>query len=248
MKIKKAIVLILISILTLVLASVNVSALVDPTGDLFHAIGDGTYEIYNDAKDDIDITDISYTTSDTQITVILTVDGSIQDGQLFGYFVYVGLEGTASGFDFFGSFTNGIGYVFDSTLTEHLVTKDTNTLTFVFDVDNPSSVDNVWAWAYELAAVGSEESWVDWAPDIYFPAYALFYGTDGDADAGEGDGDADAGDGDGEGDGDGDGDGDVDGDGGTGDGDTTQPQTPGFEILVLFVAIALLVILTRRKK
>ena len=235
-------VIILGAILALVTASFNVSAETDSTGDLFHAIGDGTYEIYNDAKDDIDITDISYTASDTQLTVTLTVDGTIQDEQLFGYFVYVVLEGT-TGYNYWGSYTNGIGYVFDTTLSEHLVTKDSNTLTFTFDIDDAASVANVWAWAYELAAIGSEELWADWAPDSYFPAYALFYGEDDteEEDTGEEDtGEEDTGEE------------ETNGEETTGEDDTGDEEggggTPGFELLVLIAAIAVALIILRKRK
>lgn len=235
------------AVVFLIGASVTASAVTDSTGDLFHALENGGYEVYNNQKDDIDITDISYTTSETQVTVTLTVKGEIQNTSLFGYFVYIASEGI-DGFDYFASYTNGIGYVFDTTPTDHLVTKDSNTLTFVFDLEDPSSIVNAWAWAYESASYESEESWLDWAPDTYFPAYDDFYGSsnDGEDPSEEGNGETtDEGDGTTTGEED-----------GTNGEDTTEggeensgsEKTPGFEILTLVASVAIALILLRKRK
>lgn len=228
------------AVVFLIGASVTASAVTDSTGDLFHALENGGYEIYNNQKDDIDITDVSYTASETQVTVTLTVKGEIQDTSLFGYFVYIASEGI-DGFDYFASYTNGIGYVFDTTPTDHLVTKESNTLTFVFDLEDPSSIVNAWAWAYESASYESQESWLDWAPDTYFPAYAEFYGSsdDGEDDTDDGDGEDETTD-----------EGQEDGTDGetSGEDNGSDSDTPGFEILTLIAAIGVALIVLRKRK
>lgn len=224
------------AVVCLIWTSVNVCATSDATGDLFHTTDGLSWEKYT-GNDNIDITDVSYTTSDTQLTVTLTIAGTIQDDYTYGYWVYVANTGT-EGYDYFGSYTNGIGYVFDTTPTEHQVTKDTHTLTFVFDLDNPANVERVYAWAYQDGGYDNpDEIWVDWAPDTYFPAYDTFYGSDNntttdDDTAGDDTGDNTTG-----------------GDDSAGNNESSAGNgTPGFEMIAILAAITVALLLFKRRK
>jgi len=244
--------------LTLMGASITVSAETDSTGDLFHRKVDATditgwsFEEYTGDKPNIDITDLSYTTTDTQLTITMTVAGVIEDKQGLAYYAYILRDTVGAGN--IAYYTNSFYYVWGDT--QESATSDmtsragTDTITFTIDYADPGSITGVWGFTYEVAdiqASTSGEYWGDWAPNTYFPAYDQFYGGDSE-DEGTGE---DEGEEEGEDTGD-EGTGEEDqGDDGTGDTEDNEGDnggTPGFELLAIIAALAIALIILRRRK
>lgn len=249
---------------TLIGASMTAMAITDSTGDLYHYIEDETdptgwsYEAYTGDKPNIDITDISYTTTDTQLTITMTVAGEIEDKQGLVYYAYVVRDTVGAGN--LAYYTNSLYYVWGDTAES--ATSDmesragSDAITFTIDYADPAGITGVWGFTYEAAdfLLGtSGEYWGDWAPDTYFPAYAAFYETDDATDDDTTDDDAtddDTTDDDAT-------DEDTTDDDATDDstGDTTEEEdstgdsgTPGFELLTVVAAIGVALILLRKKK
>lgn len=237
--------IILISIFMLVFTSVSVSAVNDPSGDVYHQIVSGSgfrYELSGE-RDNVDITDISYTTSGSDVTLSLTVEGSITDSENYHYWGYLKknddsyyqmwyYEGSgliSAGGDFGGYFD--MEPTFD-------ISNGGKTLSYTFTDIEPEVVYEPWGYAAEYVDYsGGEggEAWIDYAPGSYAPWY-----SPGDDDDDTGDDDDTAGDDDTTGD-------DDDDDDGGGNNGSPQPGTPGFETVALLAALAVAFLLLRRK-
>ena len=194
----------------------------DPTGDVWHwAYTDGVYGWeYNIAgKPHIDITEVSYTISGTQVTLTLKIAGTITNSELVSYRAYLHtsdsdyrvtwINNEGSGF---GTDTgNGSQIDFDP---EIMVSE--NTISATFDVVGTFSTDvELVGSAFEYTSVGDTnvEWWADWAPETSSP----YWEED---------------------------DGDGDGDGTT----PPKPKTPGFETIAFIGAIAVALIILRKRK
>jgi len=220
---KRSIFVIGLSVLVLSSLTVSAEAETDPTGDVAHwDISDGYwgwhYNIAN--KPNVDITEISYSVGEDQLTITIKVAGTIQNSELNMYMAYVNTsdatywmmwsEGQGSGMAM--STVEG-SYEMDF---EPDITASGNTITCIFnavgtDYTNPE----LWCYAVEYVAVGdtAQEWWGDWAPGTYSP----FYGEEENG-----------------------------GNGGSG----TPPSsgTPGFETLAVIAALGVVFIILRRKK
>ena len=244
--------------LTLIGACITASAETDATNDLFHRKQDESditgwaFEEYTGEKPNIDITDISYTTTDTQLMITMTVVGTIEDKEGLAYYTYIVRDTVGAGN--FAFYTNGYYYVwgdtFESAESEFVSHAGTNTITFTMNYSDPAGIVGVWGYTYEVTdpTAGTEgEYWGDWAPDSYFPAYDLFYGGEdtGEEDTGEEDtGEEDTGEED-------TGEEETNGEETTGEDDNGEEGgggTPGFELLVLIAAIAVALIILRKRR
>ena len=218
------------AVFLIILSSTNVKALIDDTDDIFYSLGDGEYEDYEYSKEDIDIVNLTYSIND-KVAVILKINGTLRKEIGYGYFVYISLNGSDD-YDYYASYTKSGVKIFDDNLTNNHSFVSSNSLAFYFEIDDPENVSEVWAWTYQSKTSESQEKWVDWAPDIYFPAYSEFYDEDID------DKDNTGGDGDGDGD-------SVDGEENKKDSDS---NTPGFEIFALISAISIAIIILKKRK
>lgn len=230
MKISTKIILLFCVVIFLVFAGSSASAITEGTGDVFHykKIGDSwSWESYSGDKPDIDLTSVDYSVSGSNITVTLTVSGSIQTSEKFYYYIYL----TNDQGKYFAFYINGFpswvgseGYSGEGGLiTEYTVSG--NTFTATFNPTNPSSSFDVYGCAWELTSntdMETAEWWADYAPTVYAPWYTA------DGDDGNGDNPPAASDGEGD-------DGDADG-------------TPGFEMIILIAAISVALMIWRRKK
>lgn len=231
MRVWKRSILLFVGIAVLLLSTLTVSAESDSTGDIWHytySEDNWTWEAHTGSRPNIDITDISYTITDSEATLIMTVDGSIVDSDKIVYYMVMSAdEGSYMAWyaNEEGAYMAYGGTSYAAGALEDPVTGSTFTATF--DIDDPDATYAVYGYTIELKETGDEsgESWQDYAPNLYAPWYT--------------------GDGDGNGDGDGDtGDGDTDGNGDEGGG----IKVPGFEIIAVISALAIALIILRRRK
>ena len=220
------------------------SALTDDTGDVYHwKLTDNTWawEQYAGQKDNIDITSVDYSIDESQVTLTMTVAGTIENSQ--NIFYYMILVGESGNYQAYYTNENGIWTGTDGFSGEGGLLTDPvigNTFTATFTINNPSASYDVYGYALEysnLSDASTSEWWADYAPMEHAPWYA------GDDDTGDDDtGDDDAGDDD-------TGDDDT-GDNGTSGGDEggDDKGTPGFELLTIVAALAVAFIILKRRK
>jgi len=215
-------------------AGITCSATSDSTGDVWHYKQSGTewtWEKFTGEKPNIDITDISYTTSGEQTIVTLTVAGSIVDSQNVIYYIYLVSDSASS----YAYYSNGV----ESVLNADPISYETNTgskagsnsWSVTFNITASGNSYSIYGYSLEYTDISQTtnvEHWGDWAPDTYFPAYDLYYGG-GTGDAGdEGTGGNET--------------------GGDTTGDETSGGTPGFELIFAIFAIAIALIFIKRKR
>ena len=214
----------------LILSSISVTAVTesDPTGDVFHATwanGVWGYVSVTSGKTNIDITSISAEVSDGKLTLSLTVAGSIETSNNYGYvvtyntsdawywMVYGGYNEEQTGFSW-GMPLEGFGFNFSMG---NVTIEGTNTLTTTLDLIGESEKIEFWAMATEYTGDPNTnpyaEHWVDVAGDM------ADYVTDDDNLP------------------------PSNGTNGNGTG-----GTPGFEVLTLIAAVAVAFIFFKRRK
>ena len=134
------------------------SAESDATGDLFHhsldasSVTGWSFEQYSGEKPNIDITDLSYSISGSEVTITLTVAGVIEDKEGVAYYVYIPHDTVLMGG--LAYYTNGFYYEWGdsqaSANSEMTSYAGTDTLTFVLDYENPEGITDVWGYTYEV--------------------------------------------------------------------------------------------------
>ena len=228
-----------------------VSAESDSTGDLFHhtldtsSVTGWSFEQYSGEKPNIDITDLSYDISGSEVTITLTVAGVIEDKEGLAYYVYIPHDTVMMGG--LAYYTNGFYYEWGdsqaSANSEMTSYAGTDTLTFVIDYENPEDISDVWGYTYEVSDITeltNGEYWGDWAPDTYFPAYDSYYGDTSDEDSGDqgtdGEDDTNGSETNGEQNQD-----------DTNNGDNQQ-ATPGFEMILVLASIAIGLFIFKKHK
>lgn len=179
-------------------------------------------------KPNIDIKEISYSVNDNKITLKMEVSGEIQNSDKIAYMVYYNTTDTT----YQMSYSNGTGGGFgmnqenmDIRATEN-VSVSGDTFSVVLDVIGDTSKVDLWGYAAEYSSYGdlSAEWWGDWAPNEKF----LFdTGTDG-TDGTNG----------------------TDGtDGGLDDKESgSDKKTPGFELVLVLAAVAVVFIVLRKRR
>ena len=179
--------MLIVGISVLVLSSLTASAetITDGIDDVYHWEYSETswnwgYNVGD--KPNIDITEVTYTVSGTQLTLTLTVDGTIDDSELVMYFAYYNSDDAS----YWMSYANGQGLSMYSTSTGGGVgstpTVSGNTLSCTFDSFEGDPADfEAYGTGYQYTVAGDAtvEYWVDWAPDSYFE------GGNGDGDNGD---------------------------------------------------------------
>lgn len=203
----------------------------DSTDDVYHysfSEAGFSWKVSVEDKPNIDITEVSFSVSDDKLTLMLKVDGNIQSSENAGYWAFFNSSDSA----YMMSWNNGQGYGLAMSIDQEdgsfdfdpEITASGATLTAVFDVIGNTDNAGLWGWAAEYTVYGDQtnEWWGDWVPG----AYAPFWDEDIEDDTEE------------NGEDDGMDTGDKDSDGGT----------PGFELIVIICAIALVLFLNRKKQ
>lgn len=249
-KITKAI-LYIAGIFTLVLLSVSIPAetVVDETNDVYHwHVTEGSYgwdaNIGN--KPNIDITELSYTKSSTQVIITFKVAGSISDSELTSYWAYL----NTSDSNYYFSWNQGKGAGMATSTKDDSydmdfdpdIAAEGDTITATFNnVGTFESGIELWGWAVEYTTYGdmSGEWWGDWAPESY-GMYDVEETSDqngednetGDTDDGSSD-TTDTG----------------EEDDGTQNTDIPPPSgTPGFELFILITGIIAILLFIKKRK
>lgn len=252
MRMLKKSILIFGAVVFLVFAGSSASAVTEGTGDIFHykKTGDSwSWGAYSSGKSDIDLTSVDYSVSGSDVTVTLTVSGTIQTSDKFFYYVYLeSAEGKyfiyyVNGFAMWAGtdgFSGEGGMITDFTASG-------GTFTATFTPTNPSNSFNVYGYAWEVLSTTdfvTADVWADYAPNTYAPWY-----TAGDDDLPDDDDDdnppVDDDDDNPPADDNDDDTGDAKGDD---DDDDEDKGIPGFEIVTIIAAIAVALIILRRKK
>ena len=226
--------MLIIGVAVLILSSITVSAVTetDPPGDVFHATwanGLWGYTTVTSGKSNIDITAISADVNDGELTLSLTVAGNIETSTNFAYVVTYNTS-DAMYWMVYGGYLeeqNGFSWGMQTTggfnfSSGNVTLEGTNTIRSTLDLIGESDRVDLWGMATEYTGDPQTnpyaEQWVDVAGDM----------PDFETGGGNGDGDGNGG-----------GDGNGDGDGG---------GTPGFEALALIAAVAIALIVLRRRK
>ena len=227
----------------MLLSGANVSAdktESDPTGDVAHwqySTGQWgwNYNIVN--KPNIDITELSYSVSGTQLTLTLKVAGTIQSSELNWYWGYLNTSDATYWMSWMEGEGGGLAMNIEEGSMQYdwepEITTSDNTLSCTFDVVGSDYTNSeLWGYATEYVEAGdmTSEWWGDWAPETYSP----YWGEDVD---GGGDGDVDGG-----------GDGDIDGEGDSNDQQKPTTETPWFETIAAIAAIGIALIIFRRER
>jgi hypothetical protein len=200
------------------------TTITDGTGDVWHWSYNGTTWSWvgNVAgKPDIDITQISSTVNGGSLTLSLTVAGTIRSSDKIYYWAYFNTTDSA----YYMFWYNGSGYAF---ATNHSyipemgnITVSGNTINSVFNVMGDTTTVELWGWAAEYTNYLSQttnEWWGDWAPNSKLPFTPP--GTSGNQTGGNN----------------------------TGNNTGGGKQTPGFEVLPALAAVALAIVLLRRRR
>lgn len=178
-------------------------------------------------KPNIDITEISYSVDNGKITLKMEVAGSIQTSDKVGYYVWYNTTDTVYMLSYMNGEGTGWGMKGSNMTFEQNVTVSGDTLSVVLDAIGNTSKVELWGWAVEYTtALGdvTNEWWGDWAPNDKFGYDTGDDGTD-----------------------------DDDGTDGTDDGSDTdgsgsETNTPGFELLFVVAAVAVALILLRKRR
>lgn len=221
--------------------TVAATSITDGTGDVWHYSYVGTAWSWGGNvgnKPNIDIKEISYEVNDDKITLKMEVAGSIQTSDKIGYWLWYNstdatywlsyINGTGTGFGMKKGnidYTNYSSYVTSSDN----VTISGDTLSVVLNVLGDTSNVELWGWAWEYTNSldqTTNEWWGDWAPNSRLPfTPPSTNGTDG-TDGTDG----------------------TNGTGGNQNGNQSGSGTPGFELVFVIAAVAVAMILLRKRR
>ena len=165
----------------------------DDTGDVWHwkwseNTGSFTWEKSTTGKSDIDITELTYSMENQQVTLRLMVHGSIRDSNDIVYWAYY----NTSDANYWMTYHNGQGYCYGSSTTSaHFslgnVTASDDTITATVNAVGTGPKEAFYGWAAEYTTYGdtNAEWWGDWAPQINSPWYGIDSDGDGDSNGGD---------------------------------------------------------------
>ena len=148
----------------------------DDTGDiiyLFSSDGQLSWQNYSGEKPNIDIIAISYEVNEDKLTLMLKVDGIVEQSVNISYYMYY-ITGATSYLMFY---YNGDGFVTKSTTSgQSLITQavniSENSIHATFNINESGNSTNIifWGTATEYTEYGNESKdwWGDWVPNSYF--------------------------------------------------------------------------------
>ena len=169
--------MIIIGISVLVLSSMSAVAETDGTGDLWHWYATETSWGWGEATGhpNIDITDVSYTINGLELTLSMTVSGTIQTAENIIYMIYSGdpnedIFYTVLYQNDYGVWTGtGVGGQ-NAGLLEDPISADGKTLSATFTLVEDTTI-SPYANAIEYSQSDdmlTSEWWQDWYPNEYF--------------------------------------------------------------------------------
>ena len=211
-------------------ASFTVAAetITDLTGDVWHWTYTGTAGSWAGnvgGKPNIDITQLSATVNGNDLTLSLTVAGTIQYSAKEWYWAYYNTTDTTYSMWWYNGTGVGIASKQGGGVPEFVqnLTVSGNTISAVFKVLGDTSKVELWGWAAEYTTIGATQTtnewWGDWAPNSKIPFSTTPTGNN----TGENNGN-------------------------NTDGNNSGTKTPGFEVLPLIAAVAIAAVLLRRRR
>jgi hypothetical protein len=225
--------IVIISVLLLVGSCFTVAAasISDGTGDIWHwaqsVSGTGwSWQGNVGNKPNIDITEVSYTVNDNKITLSLKVSGTIQTSDKVIYWVYYNSTDTQYWFSYTNGSGGGFGMKGMNFTSQENVTISGNTISVVLDALGDTSKVTLWGYAIEYTTIGDQtaEWWGDWAPNEKFPHYGETSGTDGTNGTNNTNGTS------------------------NNDKSGSETKTPGFEVILVLAAVAVALIVLRKRR
>jgi hypothetical protein len=225
----------------------SAASISDPSGDVAHWVQTQTgwgwsYDVGTEPN--IDITELRSSVSGDQMTIELEVEGTIQSSQLYYYTAWFN---TSDAYYMF-TWSNGEGYGYGMStsggyqMSMANVTASGNTISATIDLvgEDATSV-RFWGYAWKYTNTSAQgntltsEWWGDWIPNDESPFYDDYQSNQGDQNTSD--------------------DGNTSGTNQTGDnGDQsnnnppTPTGTPGFELLLVFVALTLFIFVKKKQK
>jgi hypothetical protein len=148
----------------------------DPTNDVWHWSQTGTAWSWTgniENKPNIDITTVSGTINGVNLTLSITVAGTIQTSQKILYRVWCNTSDVS--YNMLWSNNKGQGMVVKKGGGSQFVTNFTvsgNTISAVFKVIGNASATDLWGWAAEYTSLVNQtthEWWGDWTPNSKIP-------------------------------------------------------------------------------
>lgn len=174
--------IIITSIFLLLLFVNNVTAdekITDNIDDTYHYYFDGTtgnFRWKNATSDipNIDITELSFCIIDNVATFIMTVEGSIENSRYIGYFVSYKNDDVSYNFSYTDKQVKGIAHNPKSSMfSDRFDFSILNNTLHVVVNSIGEGTGNVEFYGYAYYALNGSieagESWIDYAPDSYFP-------------------------------------------------------------------------------
>jgi hypothetical protein len=230
--IKIGMVLVCTTVFVLSALTAAATTITDGTGDVWHWSQTGTTWAWSGnvvSKPNIDIIQLTANEIGDQLVLTMTVAGTIENTDKAGYWMYYNTTSTS----YWAFWTNGAGYGYglqpNQTIpTMATVTASGNTITAKFNITSIPASQEFWGWAAESTGTlgsNSSEWWGDWAPNTEIPFSLPSNETGGTTTPGE-----------------------NTTNGGTTNETSSGSQTPGFEIIPLITAIAVAVLLIRKRR
>ena len=199
----------------------SASSITDGTNDIWHWAQTGTTWSWVGNvgnKPNIDITEVSYSVNDNKITISLQVSGDIQTSDKVVYWVYYNSTDT----QYWLSYTNGSGSGFGmkgmNFTSEQNVTISDGKLSVVLDTLGDTSKVDLWGYAWEYTTTPGSQTGEWWGDWAPNEKFTYNTGTPGDNE--------------------------------TPGNDSSSPEkkTPGFEVVAVIAAVAIALILVRRRQ
>lgn len=176
MKVRKLSLVLIVIIGMLLLSSICVSAstLTEGTGDVYHWVQTGTawgwqYNVAD--KPNIDITGLSATVNGDQLTLELTVQGTIQNSDKIVYWAWYNTTDTS----YMLLWVNETGSAFGSNNSGYVmgeISASGGTITATFNTTGIAAEENMYGYAYEYTTIDdttTNEWWGDWIPNDNSP-------------------------------------------------------------------------------
>jgi hypothetical protein len=199
----------------------SAASITDGTNDVWHWTQSGTAWSWSGNvgdKPNIDITEVSYTVNENKLTLTLEVKGTIQNSEKISYFVFYNSTDT----QYFLSYTNGSGGGWGmktgNFTSGQNITVSEGKISVELNVLGDTSKVDLWGYAVEYTTLGSQTTNEWWGDWAPNQKFTYDTGTPGDI---------------------------V-----TPGNDSSPPEkkTPGFEVVPVIAAVAIALMLLRRRR
>jgi PGF-CTERM protein len=209
------------AVLVLSCFTASASSITDGTNDIWHWTQTGTTWSWVGNvgnKPNIDITEVSYSVNDNKITISLQVSGDIQTSDKVVYWVFYNSTDTQYWLSYTNDSGNGFGMKGMNFTSEQNVTISDGKLSVVLDALGDTSKVDLWGYAWEYTTTLGSQTGEWWGDWAPNEKFTHDTGTPGDSE--------------------------------TPGNDSSPPEkkTPGFEVVAVIAAVAIALILIRRRQ